>query len=69
MEDRMIDWIDIEKKGQPAACLDCGLVMYRDDYEFGRYDGEEWQVYYENEWNSVSEPIRYYTRLNHPEPT
>lgn len=64
----MINWKDIEKGEIPVNCIDCCIVIYMDDYEFGRYNGRLWQVYYENEWTDVNENIRYWGRLDKPEP-
>jgi hypothetical protein len=31
-----IEWINIDKEGEPKEAIDCCLIMYGDDYEFGR---------------------------------
>ena len=62
-----IDWKNIGKGEIPLASIDCCLVMYKDDYEFGKYDGKSWQVYYESVWNDVSEDVRFWARLNRPD--
>ena len=61
-----VEWKDIEKGESPLHFIDCCLVMYRDDYEFGNYNGKSWQVYYDNDWVDANEKIRFWARLSRP---
>jgi len=58
----MIEW----KKGKPKTSIYCCLVIYMGDYEFARFDGENWEVFIDDEWFTPQQPIEYYARLNMP---
>lgn len=63
----MIDWIE----GKPITSIDCCVVIYKYDYEFARFDGENWKLCFRDEggvrWVKPVEPIEYYARLNMPD--
>ena len=63
----MIEW----KKGKPKTRIDCCLVIYMEDYEFARFDGEKWEVCFGDDgghyWIAPQEPIEFYARLNKPD--
>lgn len=62
----MINWI----KGKPKICIDICLVIYLGDYEFGRFDGEKWQIYFDGagggRWVPAQNTVEHYAKLNMP---
>lgn len=61
-----INW----EEGTPERCIDLCLVIYMEDYEFARFDGEFWQIcFYDDRghyWQPAQEPIKFYATLNKP---
>ena len=70
----MIDWI----KGIPKKNIECCLVFYGGDFQFGCFDGGKWYVWIEDEddydyeyyprnaWVDVGHDVEFYAYINKP---
>jgi hypothetical protein len=64
----MIDWV----KGEPERPVILALVIYKEDYEFGRWNGQCWNICVDSGsgghvWAIAEEPIEFYAFLNKPD--
>jgi hypothetical protein len=61
----MITW----SKGKPELAMDIAVVIYMDEYEFARFDGESWEVCSgdgEFTWSPAQCEINLWCELNNP---
>ena len=67
----MINWI--EGKPEKGRKINCCLVIYMNDYEFGRWIDDEWFIIYTDKSGNnkikqaYQDEVTHYAELNHPE--
>jgi len=57
--------------GNPKEAIDIAVVLYMDDWEFARFDGETWQIYQldidiSHDWIDAQEEIQHWCELRRP---
>ena len=62
-----MNWVNIEKSGNPQSEIDTCLIIYNGEIEFGMYYESEWYFYESDDWVRIQATFVFYSLIELPE--